>query len=172
MRLKIFLPSFWVMNKEFNAECDKFYRDIIENRNEIKFIWANGHYLCFKYRSCIYSAWIESRWFAYLTTTHRCRIGKLRITPFYESVSTFRNNISQLVYLAMGRKEFLPEGRPARETLIDFYEKVELPALQKLKEYNLYDGYDGDIEGYDYVMLNGNKGKIIKTDREIIFSPK
>lgn len=165
MRFKIFLPSFWVMNKEFNAECDKFYRDIIENRNEIKFIWANKHNLCFKYRSCLYKVWLENKWYAYLNGTHRCRIKTLKIPPFY-------SNVPLSVYLSMGSKNFLPEGRPARETLLDFYEKVELPALQKLKEYNLYDGYDGDKEGYDYVMLNGNKGKIIKTDREIIFSPK
>ena len=85
MRFKIFLPSFWVMNKEFNVECDKFYKDIIENRNEIKFIRANEHNLCFKYRSCLYNVWISSKWFAYLTRTNRCRIRTLRVPIMYSN---------------------------------------------------------------------------------------
>lgn len=162
MNLKIFLPKFWLLNYPYNEEIDNFYKEIINHRRELKFFRSSEYELVFKYKGYFYNVWIANKYYGYLSNVRKSKISRFR---------GFFKDLSSEVYYAPNKQTIFNDVRPSRETLISFYENVEKPAYYRLQLLGLL--HESKIEReIDYIMLNGNQGKIIKKDTSITFLPK
>lgn len=159
---KNILTKILVLNYPYDEEIDNFYKEIINHRRELKFFRSSEYELVFKYKGYFYNVWIANKYYGYLSKVRKSKISRFR---------GFFKDLSSEVYYAPNKQTIFNDVRPSRETLISFYENVEKPAYYRLQLLGLL--HESKIEReIDYIMLNGNQGKIIKKDTSITFLPK
>ena len=141
---------------------NNFYKEIISHRRELKFFRSSEYELVFKYKGYFYNVWIANKYYGYLSIVRKSKISRFR---------GFFKDLSSEVYYAPNKQTIFNDVRPSRETLINFYENVEKPAYYRLQLLGLL--HESKIEReIDYIMLNGNQGKIIKKYTNITFLTK
>lgn len=104
-------PSCWYRNYQTDKTIDKFFRLLIENKDEVEVVSCDDYNLEFIFRGFYYKVWIANRWYAYL------------------------KDIVQYELMCDGKTPLLltdcyTGGLPSRKTAFEFYHTFHEPNIQ------------------------------------------